>query len=59
MEHLGMGRGQNFTDGQHDEEQTLAGSGDGTRWLKVAGGHAVILVARGGDGWTTCRWEFG
>jgi hypothetical protein len=30
-----------------------------TRWLKVAGGHAVILVARGGDGWMAHRREFG
>jgi hypothetical protein len=38
--------------GRHDAAQPM-------RWLKVAGGHTVVLVARGGDGWTTCRWEFG
>jgi hypothetical protein len=31
MEHLGVGRGQNFTGGQHSEEQMQASSSDGTR----------------------------
>jgi hypothetical protein len=65
MEHLGVGHGRNFTDGQRGEEQTQAssrrrraavtgchGAPQPTRRLKVAGGHAVILVAQGGDGWT-------
>jgi hypothetical protein len=30
-----------------------------TRWLKVAGEHAAILVAWGGDRWPACRWPFG
>jgi hypothetical protein len=30
-----------------------------TRRLNAAGAHVGILVARGGDGWTARRWEFG
>jgi hypothetical protein len=30
-----------------------------TRWLKVAGAQAAILVARGGDGWPAHRRQFG
>jgi hypothetical protein len=66
MEHLGAGRGRNFTGGQRGEEQTQGavvtgchGAPQFTQWLKVAGGHAVILVARGGDGWMAHRQEFG
>jgi hypothetical protein len=29
------------------------------RQHKVAGEHAAILVARGGDGWPASRWQFG
>jgi hypothetical protein len=66
MEHLGVGvarispagsavrnrRRRATVTGRHGAPQPM-------QQLKVAGGHVVILVARGGDGWTAHRWEFG
>jgi hypothetical protein len=66
MEHHGMGVAGispvgSVARSRHRREAVMGrhGAPQPTQRLKVAGGHAIIFVAWGGDWWTACQWEFG
>jgi hypothetical protein len=66
MEHLGMGVAGISPAGSATRSKcrwaAVTGCHDApqpTRQLKVARGHTIILVARGGDRWMARRWESG